>query len=307
MVRRRQETSWIHRWSRYLIAGIAFLGILETSYLTFVKLTGGTAVCPTEGCDRVLNSPYASVFGLPLTLFGGLAYLTMFILAVLPLTANAETKLERRQQLEAQTWPVMFGFALAMVICSSYLMYIMAFEIQALCPYCITSALFTVTMLALILFGNRWKDVGQLLFTGIIIGVITLTGVLALYAPLRASSGGGGPVAQAGEVGPPITTTSGPAEIALAQHLKSIGAKMYAAWWCPHCHDQKQMFGAEAMAQVPYVECASDGRNAQPQLCGAVTGFPTWEIKGQMYPGVQSLQKLAELSGYVGPTTFQSK
>ncbi|HEY9761056.1 MAG TPA: vitamin K epoxide reductase family protein [Trichocoleus sp.] len=303
MVRRRQETSWIHRWSRYLIAGIAFLGILETSYLTIVKLTGGTAVCPTQGCDRVLNSPYASVFGLPLTLFGGLAYLTMFILAVLPLTANAETHLERRQRLEAQTWPVMFGFSLAMVICSSYLMYIMAFEIQELCPYCVTSALFTVTMLALIVLGNRWKDIGQLFFTGIIIGVITLTGVLAIYAPLKGS--GGIASAQAGEVGPPITTTSGPAEIALAQHLKAIGAKMYAAWWCPHCHDQKQMFGAEAIAQVPYVECSSDGRNAQPQLCGAVTGFPTWEIKGQMYPGVQSLQKLAELSGYTGSVDFK--
>lgn len=80
---------------------------------------------------------------------------------------------------------------------------------------------------------------------------------------------------------------------------------MYAAWWCPHCHDQKQLFGAEAIAQVPYVECASDGKNARPQLCGGVTGFPTWEIKGQMYPGTQSLQKLAEVSGYTGPTNFQ--
>ncbi len=46
-----------------------------------------------------------------------------------------------------------------------------------------------------------------------------------------------------------ITTTSGAAEMVLAQHLKQTEAKFYGAFWCPHCHDQKQLFGQEAVAQ----------------------------------------------------------
>lgn len=34
---------------------------------------------------------------------------------------------------------------------------------------------------------------------------------------------------------------------------------MYGAFWCTHCHDQKEEFGKEAMADFPYVECYPDG------------------------------------------------
>jgi len=37
-----------------------------------------------------------------------------------------------------------------------------------------------------------------------------------------------------------------------------------------------------------------------------VKGFPTWEIKGQFYSGTQSLEKLADVSGYTGPRNFQN-
>ena len=150
----------------------------------------------------------------------------------------------------------------------------------------------------LILFGKRWDDFGQLAFTGIIVAVITLTGTLAVYAPIH---GGGVQASTAGQTGPPIATTSGPAEIALANHLKEIGAAMYGAWWCPPLPRSKSLFfGAEAAELVPYVECAEDGKNAQPKLCRAepqVTGFPTWQINGEFYPGAQSLERLAELFG----------
>jgi uncharacterized membrane protein/glutaredoxin len=303
--RRRQEARWIHRWSRGLISGIAATGALGTAYLTIVKLMGGSA-CPTEGCDRVLSSPYATVFGIPLTVYGFLAYATMLALAAAPLVINSETNQPLRKKLEGITWPLMFILASAMVVFSGYLMTILAFELKEFCPYCITSALFALSMFLLVLFGNRWEDVGQLAFRGLIVAVITLTSVLAIYAPIRSAGNPGSAIA--GETGPPITTTSGPAEIALAQHLKDIDAKMYGAWWCPHCHDQKVAFGAEAMQLVPYVECAEDGQNPQTQLCRSkteVTGFPTWEIKGQFYPGAQTLERLAELSGYSGPQNFR--
>ena len=38
-----------------------------------------------------------------------------------------------------------------------------------------------------------------------------------------------------------ITTPSSPFAIALAKHLSAIGAKMYGAFWCSHCVEQKQV------------------------------------------------------------------
>lgn len=45
----------------------------------------------------------------------------------------------------------------------------------------------------------------------------------------------------------------------LAKRLKAAGAKMYGAFWCSHCFEQKQAFGKEAMADFPYVECYPEG------------------------------------------------
>lgn len=308
MGRRHQESSWIHRWSRWLIAGIALVGALGTALLTINKLTGGAGACPTEGCEQVFASPYATVFGLPLTLFGFLAYGTMLTLAAVPLLVSLEKNKPLRQKLESWTWPLMFMVATAMVVFSAYLMTLLTFEIQAFCPYCVSSAVFSLSMFALTLFGNRWEDLGQIAFMGIIVGVITLTGTFAVYAPIRAAEGGAPTITAAGQPGPPITAASGPAEISLAKHLQDIGAKMYGAWWCPHCHDQKMLFGAEATTAFTYVECAEDGQNSQTDLCRSkseITGFPTWEINGEFYPGTQSLARLAELSDYSGPTNFQ--
>jgi uncharacterized membrane protein/glutaredoxin len=305
MRRRRQESRWIHRWSRWLVAGIALVGALGTGYLTLGKFFGD-GTCPTEGCDRVLSSPWGTVFGLPLTLFGFLAYGTMLVMALAPLLINADQNKALRQKLETWTWPLMFLLATAMVVFSGYLMTVLAFELQTFCPYCVASALFALSMFVIILLGNRWDDLGQLAFMGIIVAVLTITATLAVYAPINAGGSPNGDVA--GQVGPPITTASGPAEVALANHLSDIGATMYAAWWCPHCHDQKQLFGAEATQALNTVECAEDGQNSQTALCRSkpeIAGFPSWEINGEFYPGTQSLARLAELSGYTGPTDFR--
>ena len=83
-MRRKRSSPWIHRQSRFIIAIAATLGAVTTAYLTAVKLAGESAACPTEGCDKVLSSPYATVFGLPLALFGLLAYASMAGMAVSP-------------------------------------------------------------------------------------------------------------------------------------------------------------------------------------------------------------------------------
>ena len=72
---------------------------------------------------------------------------------------------------------------------------------------------------------------------------------------------------------------------AVAEALTASGAKFYGASWCPHCMDQKKMFGA-AGRFLPYVECAPNGPRApQATECVAeqIKGYPTWVINGNRY------------------------
>uniref|UniRef100_B8HRX1 Vitamin K epoxide reductase n=1 Tax=Cyanothece sp. (strain PCC 7425 / ATCC 29141) TaxID=395961 RepID=B8HRX1_CYAP4 len=304
---RRRSIPWIHRWSRPLIGGTALMGASVTAYLTISHQLGKGVACPTEGgCDVVLSSPYASVFGLPLSLFGFLAYVGMAVLALAPLLLNPVEKKELRQKLENLTWLLLFAGAIAMVIFSGYLMFLLATEIQQTCPYCIASACFTVLMLVLTIVGRDWTDRGNLFFIAIVVGMITLIGTLGLYASSNPNAGTPNDKFQ----GAPISTQSGPAELALAEHLKQKDIKMYGAWWCSHCHDQKELFGASAFKQVPYVECSPEGGPGTPpaQICldKGVQSYPTWDVNGQIISGTRPLEELARLSDYQGPKNFQN-
>lgn len=322
---RRRSTPWIHKWSRPIISAIAGCGALVTGYLTIVRLTGGSAACSAEaaasgatGCNDVLSSAWGTVFGQPLALFGFLAYIGMFVFALAPLVIKTGENKKQRQQLENLTWFFLLIGAIAMTVFSSYLMFVLFTEIKAVCPYCIASALFSLSMLVLTIVGRSWEDLGQIFFTAVIVGMVTLVGTLAVYNGVGAQVANPGNGVQtvtlspSGQPKPPkgweVTTTSSEAEIQLARHLKEIGAKKYSAWWCPHCYEQKQLFGKEAVSQLDLIECDPRGSNPQRELCQSIgiQGFPTWQINNKLYPNVQSLEKLSELSGYKGPRDFKN-
>lgn len=310
-MRRKRTTPWIHRWSRPLSAGIATIGAAVTGYLTFLKLAGGSAACPTHGCDIVLSSPYATVFGLPLALFGFLAYASMIVFAIAPLLVPAQHQ-ELRSKLDQWTRLLLFLGGTAMLVFSGYLMYLLAFHLKAVCVYCIGSALLSASLFTLAIIGQDWQDVGQLFFSGSLVAVLVLVSTLGVYShvtpPAVAGQDTQAEQTGTGETGLPITTTSGEAELALAAHLKEVGAKMYGAWWCPHCHDQKLLFGQQAFAEINYIECDPRGRNPQTALCQSegIRGFPTWKINGQVLTGTQPLTALADASGYQGPRNFRN-
>ncbi len=295
---RQRSQPWIHRKSRFIIASIAALGAVITAYLTAVKLAGGVAACPVTGCDKVLESPYAVVLGLPLALFGFLAYSGMGAMAVGPWLINPESNKGLRSQAEEKTWLLMFVGAASMTIFSGYLIYLMIAVIKSFCFYCVGSAICSLALLILVLIGRNWEDIGQLIFLGVIVAMVTLIGTLAVYSPINS------PRAEQGTYA--ITTNSAPANIALAEHLTEKGIKMYGAVWCNACRAQKQLFGKEAVAKLTYIECAPEGKNPQPQLCQAakIQNYPTWEVDGQLYVGVRSLEELSQLSGYSGLSNF---
>lgn len=303
---RKRSTPWIHRWSRLIMAALATIGAVVTGYLTIVKFSQSATACPTNGCDIVLSSPYATVFGLPLALYGFLAYVSMIVFAIAPLLVNPEKDKTLRSKLENWTGLFLFIGATAMAIFSGYLMYLITFEIKAVCVYCVGSALLSFSLFVLSILGRDWQDVGQLFFTGFVVAMVVLIGTMGVYAGVKNPEIADRAIP--GEAGSPITTSSGAAELALAAHLKQVGAKMYGAFWCPHCHDQKQLFGKEAFSQINYIECDPKGKNPQPDVCQAegVKGYPTWKINGQLVSGTQSLEELAQMSGYQGARNFQN-
>ncbi|MFZ0800752.1 MAG: hypothetical protein WBQ09_06810 [Terriglobales bacterium] len=86
---------------------------------------------------------------------------------------------------------------------------------------------------------------------------------------------------------------------AFAQCLSTKGAKMYGAYWCPHCADQKEMFGS-SFQYAPYVECGIKGSRNQAQVCidAGVKRFPTWVFAdGARVEGAHSLEFLGQETG----------
>ncbi|TVQ42645.1 MAG: hypothetical protein EA365_14735 [Gloeocapsa sp. DLM2.Bin57] len=287
---------------RLAIATIAVLGLLETAYLTLAELAGkAEEICPTSGCVDVLNSPYSKIFGLPLTLFGFFAYSTVAILAIVPLFIP-------KKNWDKITWSGLLFVTTTMAVSSLYLMYVMFFTIQALCPYCLASALLSTTLFLVTLLAHKWHNWRQLTTITVVAAIASLTGVMSVYANVdyTASTPPAEVAVKTGQKGPPVTTESTTAEISLAEHLKSIDAKVFIAYTCPHCHEQKQLFGKEATSILNSIECHPNGENAQPQLCenAGIRGVPTWEINGELYPGLQPLERLAQLSGYTGTQEF---
>ncbi|QVL53335.1 MAG: hypothetical protein KFB97_02770 [Cyanobium sp. M30B3] len=93
-------------------------------------------------------------------------------------------------------------------------------------------------------------------------------------------------------------TGSSARQQALANHLKARGAIFFGAWWCPACTQQKALFGKQAGAQLPYVECTDAKGSARCSAAG-IRAFPTWDMPGkERLVGVQSVEELARWSGF---------
>ena len=86
-----------------------------------------------------------------------------------------------------------------------------------------------------------------------------------------------------------------------ARCLSTKGVKMYGAYWCPHCAEQKEMFD-KAFRYAPYVECGVNGSTSKMQPACSDAGikhFPTWQFPpvGERVEGVIPLEDLSLRSG----------
>ena len=283
------------------MAVLATIGVIDTGSITLSKWAwigdlscSSTGLFGCNGCEKVLSSAWGSLLGQPLALFGLLGYGAVLLMAVVPLVLQGDL----RVSLGQKSWWGLFLLSTGMAVFSGVLLGVMAFGIRDCCPFCILSAGLSTALFVLSLIGGDWEDRGQLIFSGVItallVGVIGLGWAASVGRPVVDSAPG---------VARPVRSESNAGQIALAEHLTASGAKLYTAYWCPHCHDQKELFGRQATEKLTVIECAPDGRNSQRELCEAkkIEGYPSWEINGQLDSGVKPLAKLAEASGYQGP------
>ncbi|XP_058185178.1 thiol-disulfide oxidoreductase LTO1 [Rhododendron vialii] len=281
-------------------AGLGGIGLVETSYLTYLKLTNSDAFCPIGGgtCGDILNSDYASVYGVPLPLIGMFAYGFVTIFGIQLAGKNFPFKMD-----ENNARLILLGSTTSMAAASAYFLYILSTKFAgASCSYCLLSALlsFSLFFTTLKAFGLQeiQKVVGlQLCLGGLVIALLSTSYNTSQSVPVSSAELDLQPFTTE------ITRESSPLTLALAKHLNSIGAKMYGAFWCSHCQEQKQMFGREAAKLLDYVECFPDGYRKGIKIAKAcadarIEGFPTWVINGEVLSGEQELAELARVSGF---------
>ena len=128
-------------WREAAAAAVALVGLLDSVYLTVEHLSGRSVRCAVvSGCDTVLQSSYATVFGaVPLAAVGAVAYFLVFSLATLSAFGYRGAR-----RLLAGLVTLMFVFTL-------WLLYVQAFVLRAFCTYCLISAGVTTTLAVLVL------------------------------------------------------------------------------------------------------------------------------------------------------------
>ena len=120
---------------RLAAIALAVLGLGVAGYLTYVHYEGARPVCGLGGdCEKVQTSEWSKLAGIPVALLGLLAYVTIL----------ASLLVRREEALIAATLTALVGFGF-----SAYLTYRELFSIDAICPWCVTSAVL-LTLLSVV-------------------------------------------------------------------------------------------------------------------------------------------------------------
>lgn len=125
----------------WLVPSLTVVGMGVAAYLSFVEVTGQSAVCgPVGDCNAVQQSPYAHLFGiLPVGVLGLVGYAA--ILAAWGLERGGP-RVARRPTLRLR-WAMAFGATAFSV----YLTFLEPFVIGATCMWCITSSVVVALLL----------------------------------------------------------------------------------------------------------------------------------------------------------------
>lgn len=106
---------------------LALVGLAIASYLLAARILGEAPACgPVKGCETVAASEYATLFGLPVALYG-VGYAIVLTATCLVWWRRAD-----RRALYAA-----YGLGLAGIIAVACLTYLELFVIEAVCIWCV--------------------------------------------------------------------------------------------------------------------------------------------------------------------------
>lgn len=136
------------RWSLTKVSPRLFVSL---NYLTSTCVAHAEVHCfPTYSC----TNPHA---GVPLSLFGFVAYSTVLVLSQLVRTSQESS----RQNPSLSKW-LLLAATSAMAAASGYFMYILNFKLTgASCTYCVGSAILSTSLLVATLTVSLLEDWGM--------------------------------------------------------------------------------------------------------------------------------------------------
>lgn len=120
-------------------------GLLASGYLSYTYLTSSTLYCAGIGnCEVVHASAYAKIFGVPIAYAGLASYVALAALLV------ARSSLDDARSRYLAILGVQ-AVAIAGTVFSAYLTYVEFFVINAICPWCVVSAI-AITGVAIVAY-----------------------------------------------------------------------------------------------------------------------------------------------------------
>jgi uncharacterized membrane protein len=117
---------------------LALTGAGVAAYLTSVHYDEKLLLCGVGDCETVQQSKYAEIAGIPVALLGLGMYLAIVALCLLRW---------RRPALQPTATMAAFALALTGTIFAAYLTYLEIWVIEAVCQWCVASAVLTLAIL----------------------------------------------------------------------------------------------------------------------------------------------------------------
>ncbi len=127
------------------MALLSLAGFFLALYLHLYKIGKiGTLACGTGGCETVQLSSFATFMGVGVALIGVIGYAVMFIVSLLAL----------QPRYAGLSWPIRTMAVLSggAFLFAGYLTYLELFVIEAICRFCVISAILVTALFLLSLF-----------------------------------------------------------------------------------------------------------------------------------------------------------
>jgi uncharacterized membrane protein len=148
-----QEPSAVSRALLWAPVALSLLGIGISGYLVVKRFTGGGLACTRWAqCDVVNNSLYSQISGVPVSLLGLIGYLALLAAAASALVTTGQA---RRLALGLGFLMALGGFGFSL-----WLTYVEIYIIEALCSWCVASALVITLLTAVGAVNLRGRSAG---------------------------------------------------------------------------------------------------------------------------------------------------